>query len=111
MIPAVNCLASNITAALLSPRLPQSRRQTLPHILGKNQVFFAASTSVKLNSNSVRPLCFLYCFIVVIYRFYHPRITSVTWQKTNSEYPQKLIVPYFAAEELRHKEKFSEMTH
>lgn len=110
MIPTLNCLSSNITASLLSPWLPQSRRQTLPHILGKNKVFFTASTSVKLHSNSVRPLCFLYCSNVVIYRSYHLRITFVTWQKTNSEYPQKAIIPYFAAEQLRQKEKFSEIT-
>lgn len=109
MIPTLNCLASNIIAALLSPWLPQSRRQTLPHILGKNKVFFTASTSVKLHSNSVRPLCFLYCSNVVTYRSYHLRIIFVTWQKTNFEYPQKGIIPYFAAEQLRHKEKFSEM--
>lgn len=41
---------------------------------------------------------------------YHLRITFVTWPKNNSEYPQKGIVPHFAEEELRHKEKFSEMT-
>lgn len=110
MIPTLNCLASNNAAALLSPRLPQTRRQTLPHILGKNKVFFTASTSVKLHSNSVRPLCFLHCITVVIYRSYHLRITFVTQKKTNFEYPQKGIVPYFAAEEPRHKEKFSEMT-
>lgn len=102
MIPTLNCLASNITATLLSPWLPQSRRQTLPHILGKNKVFFAASTSVKVHSKSVRPICFLYCFIVVTYRSYHLRITFATWQKE--------IIPYFTAEELRHKEKFSEIT-
>lgn len=94
MIPTLNCLASNTTAALLSPLL-QPGRKTLPHTLGKNKVFFTASISVKLHSNSVRPLCFLYCFIctVVIYKSYHRRIIFVTWQKTNFEYPQKGIVP------------------
>lgn len=108
--PTQNCLASNITWALLSPQLSPSGRQTLPHILGKNEEFFITSTSVKLHNNSVRLLCFLCCFTVVIYRSYDLRITFVTWQKTSFEYPQKGTVPYFTVEELRTREKFSEMT-
>lgn len=58
-------LKSNITAPLLSPQLPQSRRKTSHNILGKNKAFFSASTSVQLHSNAVRPSCSLYCFNVI----------------------------------------------
>lgn len=65
MILTTSCLVFDITAALLTPQLPQTRRQMLPHIPDKKKEFFSASASGKLHSNTVRPLCFLFRYNVV----------------------------------------------